>query len=156
MSTSATLPLHMYIRPLIVEDENDVTQLEAVCFPPNERAPSSTIEYRLKTCPELCSGLFIREFDEDTKEIKNETLIGHILGTKISTNYITLESMKLIHDESSGIIAIHSVVIDPKYQKKNLATLMLTDYIQKLSNQEVGNKIVIIAVSYTHLTLPTN
>lgn len=148
MSTSATLPLHMYIRPLIVEDENDVTQLEALCFPPNERAPSATIEYRLKACPELCSALFIREFDEDTKEIKNETLIGHILGTKISTDYITLESMKLINDESSGTIAIHSVVIDPKYQKKNLATLMLTDYIQKLSNQEVGNKIVIIVHEY--------
>ncbi|SMN21907.1 similar to Saccharomyces cerevisiae YDR071C PAA1 Polyamine acetyltransferase [Maudiozyma saulgeensis] len=147
-ATSATLPLHMYIRPLIVEDEEEVSKLEAVCFPPNERAPSATIDFRLKNCPELCSGLFIRDFDEDTKEVKSETLIGHILGTKISTAYITLDSMKLVNDEASGTIAIHSVVIDPKFQKKNLATLMLTDYIQKLSNQEVGSKIVIIVHEY--------
>lgn len=143
-TTATTLPLHMYIRPLILEDESEVAELESVCFPPNERASKKKIEFRLKACPELCSGLFIRDFDEETKEIKSETLIGHILGTRIPTNFITLQSMGLLHDESSSIIAIHSVVIEPKYQKKNLATLLLTDYIQKLSNQEVGSKIVII------------
>ena len=147
-ATSTTLPLHMYIRPLMLEDEADVTKLEAVCFPPNERASKENIEFRLKTCPELCSGLFVRDFDEDTKQIKSETLIGHILATKIPTEHITVESMGPLHDEASSIIAIHSVVIDPKYQKKNLATLMLTDYIQKLSNQELGSKIVIIVHEY--------
>lgn len=136
----------MYIRPLTVEDAEQINKLESEGFPPNERAPMSTIEFRLKACPELCSGLFIRDFDPNTKEIKSEKLIGHILGTKITGgSYITLESMGLVHDESSDVIGIHSVVIDPEFQKKNLATLLLTDYIQKMSNQEVGRKIVIIA-----------
>lgn len=142
---NATLPLHMYIRPLIIEDLDQVTSLETECFPPNERAKREIIEFRLRTCPELCSGLFIRDFDPKTKQIRSEKLIGHILGTKISTKFITIESMGQLHEESSDTIAIHSLVIDPKYQKKNLATLMLTDYIQKLSNQEVGKRLVIIA-----------
>lgn len=149
---SSTLPLHMYIRPLIVEDAKQVSMLETQGFPQNERASPEIINYRLTACPELCSGLFIREFDEDTKEVKQENLIGHILGTKIPKNtsnpnktFITLESMGKAHSEPSDTIGIHSLVISPNYQKKNLATLLLTDHIQKLSNQEVGKKIVIIA-----------
>lgn len=143
---TSTLPLHMYIRPIILEDAQQVIDLEARGFPPSERASPQNVEFRLNTCPELCSGLFIREFNSDTKEVQSETLIGHIMGTKISRNgFIRLEDMKLTHNESSDTIAIHSLVIDKNYQKKNLATLLLTDYIQKLSNQEIGERIVIIA-----------
>ncbi|KAL3233685.1 Polyamine N-acetyltransferase 1 [Nakaseomyces bracarensis] len=143
---SPTLPLHMYIRPLIIEDCDQAVELESKGFPPHERASPETIQYRLLTCPELCSGLFIRELDSNGKDIKDEKLLGHVMGTKIKGNFITLGSMKPgSHLESSSTIAIHSLVIDPEYQKKNLATLLLTDYIQKLSNQEVGNRIVIIA-----------
>ena len=67
------------------------------------------------------------------------------MGTKIPHEFITIESMGKLQVESSNHIGIHSVVIKPEYQKKNLATLLLTDYIQKLSNQEIGNKIVLIA-----------
>ncbi|CCE62429.1 hypothetical protein TPHA_0C02760 [Tetrapisispora phaffii CBS 4417] len=146
---ASTLPLHMYVRPLIIEDVDQVLSLETQGFPENERASLEKIKFRLNTCPELCSGLFIRDFEG--KELKKETLIGHILGTKIQTNnkvgpqFITLESMGETHCESSDTIAIHSVIIHPDYQKKNLATLLLTDYIQKLSNQEIGSRIVIIA-----------
>ncbi|AQZ12310.1 PAA1 (YDR071C) [Zygosaccharomyces parabailii] len=142
---ASTLPLHMYVRPLILEDDSQVIALEAQGFPPAERASPQTIDYRLNTCPELCSGLFIREFN-DAKEVKAEKLIGHILGTKVGRNgFIRLEDMGCSHNESSNTVAIHSLVIDPSYQKKNLATLLLTDYIQKLSNQEIGERIVIIA-----------
>ncbi|CAL9734352.1 polyamine N-acetyltransferase 1 [Monosporozyma servazzii] len=147
---NSTLPLHMYIRPLIIEDLDSVTKLEELCFPPNERASKDKIEYRLITCPELCTGLFIREFDPITKELVTEKLIGHIMSTKIDSEYITLKSMEVgSHDEASGVIAIHALVINPDYQKKNLATLLMTDFIQKLSNQEIGKKIVII--NHEHL-----
>ncbi|CEP63065.1 polyamine acetyltransferase LALA0_S07e01618g [Lachancea lanzarotensis] len=146
---SSTLPLHMYIRPLLIEDAHEVIELESRGFPPEERASRETTEFRLKVCPELCSGLFIR--DVDGLEVKGEKLIGHILGTKVPSSSdsshgskITLESMGQAHDESSTTVGIHSVVIAPEHQKKNLATLLLTDYIQKLSNQEVGQRIAII------------
>lgn len=148
---SSTLPLHMYIRPLILEDAKQVADLESQGFPPQERASGAIIDYRLTACPELCSGLFIREFDANSKEVKREKLVGHILGTKIprasstGVTFITLESMGETHSESSDTIGIHSVVISKDYQRKNLATLLLTDYIQKLSNQEIGKRIAIIA-----------
>ncbi|CUS21224.1 LAQU0S02e08856g1_1 [Lachancea quebecensis] len=147
---SSTLPLHMYIRPLMVEDTQEVCDLESRGFPPEERASPETAGFRLTACPELCSGLFIR--DVEGSEVKGEKLIGHILGTKIPCSadgsqnaLVTLESMGKVHDESSTTVGIHSVVIAPEHQKKNLATLLLTDYIQKLSNQEVGQRIAIIA-----------
>ncbi|SCV03970.1 LAMI_0H12398g1_1 [Lachancea mirantina] len=147
---TSTLPLHMYIRPLISEDAQSVSELETKGFPPEERASPENIQFRLAVCPELCSGLFIR--DVEGGEVKGEKLIGHMLGTKIpeSTDaskpaFITRAAMGKVHDESSTTVGIHSVVIAPEYQKKNLATLLLTDYIQKLSNQEVGQRIVIIA-----------
>lgn len=143
---TSTLPLHMYIRPLTLEDTQQLIDLEAQGFPPSERASPQSVEFRLNACPELCSGLFIRQFSNDTKELQSERLIGHIMGTKVSRNgYIRLEDMSPSHNESSDTVAIHSLVIDPNYQKKNLATLLLTDYIQKLSNQEIGERIVIIA-----------
>ncbi|BAO38484.1 hypothetical protein C6P41_003983 [Kluyveromyces marxianus] len=149
--SSSSLPLHMYIRPLTIEDCDASVALESQGFPPEERAGKEKIEFRLKECPELTSGLFIREVKGT--QILGEKLIGHILGTKLpipkngtkETTFITNESMAFTHDDASPVIAVHSVVIDPQHQKKNLATLLLTDYIQKMSNQEIGDQIVIIA-----------
>ncbi|KAL6941309.1 hypothetical protein ACO0RG_002437 [Hanseniaspora osmophila] len=179
---STELPMHMYVRPLTLEDVEAIRDLESVGFPPSERCSLENITFRITNCPELCSGLFIRKvsdpyaentnnnasnsgnenkdeegddlmpgvvgpYDAGAPKVLGEELIGHILATKINSTLtaITLESMSGEHDESSNYIAIHSLVIDPKYQKKNLATLLMTDYIQKLSNQEVGTKITIIA-----------
>ncbi|QEU62669.1 Paa1 [Kluyveromyces lactis] len=148
---SSSLPLHVYIRPLTIEDCQASVELEAQGFPPEERAGKEKIEFRLKMCPELSSGLFIR--DVKGTEILGEKLIGHIFGTKIpipkngtkESTFITNESMSFTQDDSSPVIGVHSVVIAPQHQKKNLATLLLTDYIQKMSNQEIGDRIVIIA-----------
>ncbi|KAL6945403.1 hypothetical protein ACO0QE_002855 [Hanseniaspora vineae] len=173
---STELPMHMYVRPLTLEDVEAIKDLESVGFPPSERCSEDNINFRITNCPELCSGLFVRKvsdpyaennsntgskdeegdesmlgvvgpYDAGAPQVLGEELIGHILATKIKSTLtaITLESMSAEHDESSNYIAIHSLVIDPKYQKKNLATLLMTDYIQKLSNQEVGTKITIIA-----------
>lgn len=192
---SSELPLHLAIRPLNVEDLDQVTALEELGFPPSERCSREKLLYRLTVCPELASGLFIREFkpkyhkhdsshenlqgkgdelhvskEEDHSNdvylpeakstILHERLVGHVVGTKIDGDFITEESMqmpdaatgntasngvKLGHVESSLTVGIHSVVVHPDYQKKNLATLLLHDYIQKLSNQYVGDKIAIIS-----------
>lgn len=199
---SSDLPLHLAIRPLNLEDIEQVQELENLGFQPSERCSLEGLNYRLSACPELSSGLFIRQFEpkyhEKDDELKNnvdseddelnsapkekkslddinddylpeprstivsEKLIGHILGTKIYGDFITEEAMEIPklnskgtiineserkkgHVESSLTIGIHSIVVHPNYQKKNLATLLLHDYIQKLSNQQVGDKIAIIA-----------
>lgn len=198
-------PPNLSIRPLTIEDLEQCIELENKGFPETERCTPEKLKYRLTTCPELCSGLFIRQYgykynavnlpevaaklekerkdspekeseagskneddlaevdDEDDDisyeklpvklSVVDETLIGHIIATKVYSNRITESSMKLPsaedptagHIEQSRNIGVHGLVIDPKWQGKNLGTLLMHDYIQKLSNQDVGNKVVIIA-----------
>lgn len=197
-------PPNLSIRPLTIDDVDLCVALEAKGFPEHERCSAEKFKYRLTVCPELCSGLFIREYgakysainlpevaqrleaekkeklaksgeaeDADDNEIVEEdegddddyeqlpvklsvvkeTLVGHIIATKIYTERITDTSMDLPtkgdattgHIEQSRTIGIHSLVIDPEWQGKNLGTLLMHDYIQKLSNQDLGSKVVIIA-----------
>lgn len=138
------------IRPLTFADWENVVNLENKCFPENERASLESVKYRLKACPELCIGLFQREFQGfETNPrhscIKKETLIGHLLATKMISNRITESSMEIGgHIESGDTIGLHSLVVDPQYRAQKLATLMLRDYIQRMSQQEVANGISLL------------
>lgn len=176
-------PPNLSIRPLTIEDVTKCVELETKGFQPDERCSEEKFKYRLTVCPELCSGLFIRDYtarynainlpevadklsrtqssaeddEEDQLPVKSsvtkETLIGHIIATRIKNLTINEASMELPsesnpdagHFETSRYIGVHSVVIDPEWQGKNLGTLLLHDYIQKLSNQDLGDKVVIIA-----------
>lgn len=186
-------PPNLSIRPLTIEDLDQCVTLESKGFSEAERCTKEKFQYRLTACPELCSGLFIREYgykfnainlpevaqklEKETKSkevsetdaddaddmnydqlpvklsVVKETLIGHIIATKIHSERITEASMTLPseedptagHIEQSRYIGIHGLVIDPKWHKRSLGTLLMHDYIQKLSNQDLGSKVVIIA-----------
>lgn len=178
-------PTNLSIRPLTIEDLDQVVLLENKSFLAEERASIENIKYRLKVCPELCCGLFVRDYEykynsinlpgvaerleleNEKKEgtvdsaeelpakssVTKETLVGHIIATKTYNARITNESMMLPskdipsagHIEGSRFIGIHSLAVDPKWKGKKLGTLLLHDYIQRLSNQDLGDKIVIIA-----------
>lgn len=186
----ADFPPNLCIRPLTVEDVDKTLELEEALFPEDERCTAEKLKYRLTVCPELCSGLFIREYvpkykdinlpevaerqrqqessglaDEDDADdseydkdlpgktsVVKETLIGHVIATKINGSRISNESMEMPrkdneltgHHELSRTIGVHSVCISPTWKGKNLGTLMLHDYVQKLSNQDLGDQIVII------------
>lgn len=193
----ADFPPNLSIRPLTIQDIDQCIALEKAGFPKEERCSPEKFKYRLTVCPELCSGLFIREYgykynavnlpavaarleteqkskadgsqgddgdEQDNEEasdeeipvtlsVVKETLIGHIIATKTYSNHITEQSMSLPskedvtcgHIEQSRYIGVHSLVIDDKWRGKNLGTLLMHDYIQKLSNQDLGSKVVIIA-----------
>ncbi|CAX40899.1 polyamine acetyltransferase, putative [Candida dubliniensis CD36] len=173
-------PPNLSIRPLTIQDIDQCVALEIQGFPPSERCSREKFSYRLTVAPELCAGLFVRQYDvkynainlpevaeklekqhhpeDDSDELPahssviKETLIGHVIATKIASDRITDASMELPSDdtpgsghiESSRNIGIHSIVIDPEWRGKNLGALLLHDYIQKLSNQDIGDQIVII------------
>ncbi|KAF6069637.1 Acetyltransferase (GNAT) family protein [Candida albicans] len=149
-------PPNLSIRPLTIQDIDQCVELEAKGFPPEERCSREKFNYRLTVAPELCAGLFDEDDDDDElpshSSVLKETLIGHVIATKIASTKITDASMQLPsketpgsgHIESSRNIGIHSVVIHPDWRGKNLGALLLHDYIQKLSNQDVGDQIVII------------
>lgn len=193
-------PPNIAIRPLLIDDLDQVEALESVCFPELDRASREKLAYRLSVCPELCLGLFLREYDfrynqlnlpevatrlqveqldkprneygdDDENElvlgklaVLKETLIGHVLGTKIASNRITEDSMQVAspenanagHINGSNYIGVHSVAVHPDWRGKSFATLLLHDYIQRMLNQEVAEEIVIIVHPelipfYTHI-----
>lgn len=185
-------PPNLSIRPLTIEDIDQCIALENKGFTePGHRCSPEKFKYRLTVCPELCSGLFIRDYkfkynainlpsvaadlekkheeskgdealddvNEDDLEdlpvkssVIKETLVGHIIGTKMPSSTVTDGAMELPeegdsqkgHQEHSRFIGIHSLVIDPEWQGKNLGTLIMHDYIQKLSNQDLGDKVALL------------
>lgn len=147
------------------------------------------IRYRLKACPELCAGLFIRKYkdpkytgkgsvpdydsdDEDhpdnafgihtvTSTEASEHLIAHILATKIHEDTVTDESMEIPdldehyrvkdiktdkrgHRNDGRTIAIHAVVVDPEYQGCSIGTVLLKDYIQRMTTLHIADRISIL------------
>lgn len=105
----------MGVRPfaqlLNVEDLDDCDWLEHAAFDPTEAASREKLEYRLKTCGELCSGIFssayattsgplgeavrsrkypsIDSSDTDRKRV----LLGHVISTKAKSPLVTDDSM---------------------------------------------------------------
>ncbi|GMM36226.1 polyamine acetyltransferase [Saccharomycopsis crataegensis] len=103
---------------------------------------------------------------DETSSIVSERLIGHLLSTKIRKEFIQEADMevpewfvkndgtspvrngnddKVGHVESSDIIGLHSVAVHSEFRGKKIGSLMLHDYLQKLSNQQVGSIISIMA-----------
>jgi GNAT superfamily N-acetyltransferase len=118
--------------------------------------------------------VFIREFKpiEDHEQnseglppgsscLVKEKLIGHILATKCDTDFIEDASMEIPeldeygraadptdprgHKEAGRTIGIHSVVVHPSYRGRSIATLMLRDYIQRLTTQHIADRIALLA-----------
>lgn len=124
------------------------------------------------------------DYNPDEKSsIINERLIGHILSTKMHSEFVDdfamqvpqhfleqnnntrtgtttaidndkgnkkkeeqqADESKVGHVESSDVIGMHSVAVHPDFRGKKIGTLILHDYIQKLSNQQVASVISILA-----------
>ncbi|KAH7379553.1 hypothetical protein BKA66DRAFT_466267 [Pyrenochaeta sp. MPI-SDFR-AT-0127] len=103
--------IHPFVQLLNSEDLDDCDWLEHAAFDSIEAATREKIEYRLRTCGELCSGLFssayatssgplgdiiktrtfqpIDSADSDRKRI----LLGHIIATKSKSQVVTDDSM---------------------------------------------------------------
>lgn len=202
------LPRHSVIRTLTIHDIDALVRNEEAGFPPHERCSKEKMEYRLRVCPELSSGVFIRQFHEtgDSESVKqslqnhdsntteadesddhgnatdadtdapavkpvtlppgksslvSEKLIAHILATKTTSMFITDESMELPdideygrpkdpndqrgHREDGRTIGIHSLVVDPDYQGRSVGSILLKDYIQRITTQHIADRISLIA-----------
>lgn len=92
-----------------------------------------------------------------------EKLIAHIFATKTVSRTITDESMMIPeldqygrpadpikdadvgHVEAGRSIAIHSVVVDKEYQKTGLGSIMLRDYIKRMSIHGTADRLILLA-----------
>ncbi|KAJ4317095.1 hypothetical protein N0V94_005102 [Neodidymelliopsis sp. IMI 364377] len=107
----ANANIHPFSSLLSVDDLDDCDWLEHAAFDPIEAASREKIEYRLRLCGELCTGLFSSAYptspgplgsiqktrtfpsvdsrDSDRKRI----LLGHIISTKSASTLVTDDSM---------------------------------------------------------------
>lgn len=96
-----------------------------------------------------------------TSSKATERLIGCIIATKTHAESITDASMEIPeldeyyrvvspesdtrgHRDDGPTIAVHIVVVDPEFQGQSIGSLMLKDYIQRMTSLHVGERISII------------
>ncbi|KAF2029743.1 acyl-CoA N-acyltransferase [Setomelanomma holmii] len=103
--------VHPFAQLLNHEDLDDCDWLEHAAFDPIEAATREKIEYRLRTCGELCSGIFssayptssgslgtlikTRKFQhiDSSDSDRKRVLLGHIIATKSSSQVVTDDAM---------------------------------------------------------------
>lgn len=205
------LPPHSVIRTLNVNDVDAILVNERAGFPPEEQCSKEKMIYRLKVCPELSAGVFIREFESEPEmeEVKtssekkkakksskleasesdeeagaitdadgefstnamklpagkstmvSEKLIAHLLATKTTSMFIDDESMEIPdvdeygrrkdpndprgHQEDGRTIGIHSLVVDKEYQGQSVGSILMRDYIQRITTQHIADRISLLA-----------
>lgn len=164
-----TLPPHSAIRPLAVPDVDAVVELSDKAFPPGQSSSREKVLYRLEACPELCLGLFIRSYDpkdkaktddEDdqlphpTTSVISEKLVAVILATKMRSDFVTKGAMMLPegpddeengHKEDGSTVGVHAMCVDPEYQGKSIGSILMNDYLQRISTNGVANRVALIA-----------
>ncbi|KAJ2029393.1 hypothetical protein IWW57_001738 [Coemansia sp. S610] len=114
-------PPILKFRPLCSTSEVHAAHvLESACYPSDEAASLENMLYRFKHAPHL----FLGAFAEDT-------LIGYIMSTQVAGPLVTHGSMST-HDPQGTTVCIHSVCVDPKWQRKGVASLLLQKYTETI------------------------
>lgn len=91
-----------------------------------------------------------------------ERLIGHIIATKTPAQAVTDESMEIPsldeynrlkdpksdlrgHHEDGSTVAIHSIVVDPEFRGRSIGSIMLKDYIQRMTTLHIADRFALLA-----------
>lgn len=157
----------MLIRPLALSDLKNVAALEAASFPKDQAASEESIKYRLTACPELCCGIFKREYnweyrgggdDDDDDDFENaksvvsnvsnlasEKLVAIILATQTNNEFVEAQDMEVGgHVEGGRTIALHSLCVAEEYRREHLGHILLIDYIQKFFGLCTADRISLL------------
>jgi ribosomal protein S18 acetylase RimI-like enzyme len=117
----------------LISDLNGIEELEAKCFPPAEAATKESFESRIKVFPE---SFFVAK-------IKGE-VIGVVNGCVTNSPVIYDE---MFHDDREHMQdaenqSIFGLLVDPQYQNKGIAAILL-NHIIEISKQR-NKKAVIL------------
>lgn len=121
------------IRQATVDDLDEVTKVEAICFPPAEAAGRVSFEKRLNTFPK---SFFIAEIDDE--------IIGFINGcvTNETTIYDELYDDGSLHIPNGDYQTIFGLDVIPKYRKQGIAVQLMDYMIEAARN--TGRKGLIL------------
>lgn len=80
------LPPHAHIRPLANADLQHVMKLEQKTLPNHMRSRREKIEYYLKNCPELCTGIFLIPEASSTNTVTNNSKRSKVSNDSNNSN----------------------------------------------------------------------
>ncbi|EEB07213.1 polyamine N-acetyltransferase [Schizosaccharomyces japonicus yFS275] len=109
------------IRNLEKKDVKEAAKLEASCFPEDERASEAKIRSRVSNNQALQLGLI-------APTANTSMLIGHLLTTRTSSDFVTMESMEK-NDSNGSNVALHSVTVHPAHRGQGYARKLIEELI---------------------------
>jgi ribosomal protein S18 acetylase RimI-like enzyme len=160
---------HIQYRSCQSSDVSRCLQIETSSYPSDEAATQTSLQYRQEyAAPYFVCAVTTAPLEDGVKTLENlprtnsdvgstnslrETVIGFICSTRCHS--FTHDSMTT-HVSDGSILAIHSVVIDLPYRRRGIATQMLKQYIQTMSqlptvnnsNNTRPSKIVLLAKAH--------
>lgn len=123
------------IRKATINDLDEITEIETICFPPEEAATKESFKKRLEVYPDF---FWLLE-DEKTKKI-----ISFVNG--MASNNEKLEDIMFedatLHNKNGDWQMIFGVNTLPEYRKQGFAGLLLQEIIKESKNQ--GKKGVVL------------
>lgn len=125
--------MNITIRQVSINDLDEVTKVEATCFPNTEAATRKSFEQRIKTFPE---SFFIAELDGK--------IIGFINGciTNETVIYDELYNNSVLHIPNGDYQTIFGLDVMPGYRNQGIAAKLMNHMI-KISKSS-GRKGVIL------------
>jgi len=125
--------ISLKIRNAYQADLDAISNLESICFPPEEAATIESFKRRINTFPE---SFFVAEFDS--------AIVGVVNGC-LTNSPVILDEM--FHDDKAHIIngknqAIFGLLVHPEYQRKGIAGELLNHIISV--SKDRGKKAVIL------------
>lgn len=113
--------MNIRIRQVVIEDLDEVTKIEKICFPEAEAASRESFERRIKTFPD---SFFVAEDDEK--------IIGFINGcvTNETTIYDELYENSLLHVKDGVYQTIFGLDVIPDYQRQGIAAQLMNHMIK--------------------------
>lgn len=125
--------MNIKIRRVLIDDLDEVTKIEKICFPEAEAASRESFESRIKTFPD---SFFVAEDDEK--------IIGFINGcvTNENTIYDELYENSSLHVKDGAYQTVFGLDVIPDYQRQGIAAQLMNHMIKYA--KESGKKAVIL------------
>ena len=116
----------MNIRTATINDLEEISQVESICFPAEEAATKEIFENRLKHY----GNHFLLMFDDDK-------LVAFINGLVTNESNLKDELYENgnLHDENGDWQMIFGVNTIPSYRNKGLAGKLITEFINNAKNE---------------------
>ncbi|KAJ1991794.1 hypothetical protein H4R33_001251 [Dimargaris cristalligena] len=118
MAPSAAYDVHP------VDDVEAAYQLELRGFPASEASSRDTLVRRHQMAPHFCIGAY-------TRDSPVGRLVGFTSATASQGDTLTHAAM-YTHDPEGTTVNLHSVCVDPDYQRRGIASLLLKELAQRL------------------------